>query len=59
MLDMYGVDFGYNYKYEQKEKLYKQLCNEDNNYLYLALYKDDLKNGFTGVLNKLKKFEII
>ncbi|MED3562282.1 hypothetical protein [Bacillus xiapuensis] len=58
MLDM-SIDFGYNDKYEKKEKLYKQLCNEDNDYLYLALYKDDLKNSFSGVLSKLKEYEII
>ncbi|MDT0160308.1 hypothetical protein [Bacillus sp. AG4(2022)] len=59
MLDMNNVDFGYNDKYEKKEKLYKELCELDNTYEYMAVYKEDLENGFTGFKDKLIKYNII
>lgn len=59
MLDMRHVDFGYNDKYDMKEKLYNELCNDNNKYIYLPLHKDDLKNNLAGSKRKLIKYKLI
>lgn len=59
MLDMYGVDFGYNDKYEKKTKLYDGLCKGNSKYRYIAIYKDDLKYNLQGLKDKLIEYGII
>lgn len=58
MLDMTNVDYGYNDKHEQKNKLYNYLCEMDSDYEYLAIYKEDLKDNYKGLKDKLIKYNI-
>lgn len=59
MLEVNDIDFGYIDKYEKKEQLYKELCNCNSQYEYIALYYDDLKNSYSGLINKLNKYRLI
>lgn len=59
MLNMHHLDFGYDDKYKMKTELYNDLCSKDNNYIYLPLYKGDLKHDFKGIKDKLIEYNII
>lgn len=58
MLDMNHFDIGYNSKYEDKERFYKELCKNDERYIYLDLYRNDIRKSFDGLKDKFKNIGI-
>lgn len=58
MLNMNDVDYGYDDKYEKKHKFYNELCKENEKYIYMPLYNEDIHIDITGLISKFNEIGI-
>lgn len=58
MLNMNDIDFGYKDKHKRKEQYYKELCAENEQYIYIGIVPEDIRKSRYGLIRKFNNIGI-